>query len=77
MTVAQIDEILIKLHSAYLRAIDAVSYGINTGTSSRNLTRNSPEVLQKQITYYERLRSKAVSGIPGIPVKFISPLRDR
>lgn len=71
MTITEIDEILVELKAAYKAAASGKAYTINTGGTSRAITRNDLTVLRGEIKQWETERAQLVTGT-GIKTKFIT-----
>jgi hypothetical protein len=71
-TLKEIDGFIANLKSAYTSAISGKNYTINTGGTSRSVTRNDIVSLLNQIEYWQLEKSK-LDGDSGIPTKFITP----
>jgi len=71
-TLTQIDGFIANIEAAYNAAISGKSYTINTGGTSRSVTRNDADKLLTQLQYWQGEREKVVNGGTGIPTKFIT-----
>jgi len=73
-TLVEIDTMVVDIKAAYKASISGKSYSIDTGGTSRSVTRNDAQSLLNQLQYWETQRINLVNGSSGgIPTKFITP----
>ena len=67
---AELDEIILDLKTAYKNVVTGKGYTINTGGTVRAVTRQDGDWLKKELQYWTNERKKLVSGQRGIKTKF-------
>lgn len=61
--------------AAYMAAVEGKSYNINTGGTSRALTRQELETLKNEMLYWKKVIDNINSGArPGLGMKFGIPV---
>ena len=76
-TTIEIDEFLTDLKAAYKAVITGKSYTINTGGTSRSLTRADAPWIRDEMFFWDKQKAQATSGRKGIPTKFGTVWRER
>ncbi len=64
---------LAKWKTAYESVVTGKSYTINTGGTSRSLTRQDADTILKHIEYWQREVDRAESGQRGLNIRFGVP----
>ncbi len=71
MTLATAIKFRDRAESAYLKALDAQSYGINPGGgSSRNVTRQDVDKLHEKFLYWDTEVTRKQTGRTGMKVEY-------
>lgn len=73
MTLAEKQNYLARWKAAYESVMTGKSYTINTGGTTKNLTRQDADTILKHMNYWQQEVARAESGKSGLNIRFGAP----